>query len=127
MTIYRPLHVTQGQLDSWRDKWQKQLGLTDWKVTVTMVPAKALQPNLGDINWDNDQLTAVIRVLRPEYYPHEGPWVLTDMEYTVLHELIHLELHGLEGDPSTVERAVNGLGDALFFPKTKILYSQEGH
>ena len=50
---------------------------------------------LGNIHWDADKKTAVIRVLDPADYKLSFKDMLADMEFTVVHELIHLELSSL--------------------------------
>src|SRR5882757_4143389 len=44
--------------------WQQRLKLQDWKVTVLPVhPSNLRQRTLGNIHWDMDKKTAVIRVM----------------------------------------------------------------
>lgn len=97
--------------------WQRRLQLTDWKVTVKMVRSSELKPKtLGNIHWDSGTKTATVRVLAlPEYtMPYEK--ALQDMEFTVVHELIHLQLSSLprsEASRGAEERAVNQITQAL--------------
>ncbi len=76
--------------------WQKRLNLHDWNVSVIVSRARDLKPKtLGNIHWDADKKSAVIRVLDPADY--RLPWnaTLDDIECTVVHELVHLELSSL--------------------------------
>lgn len=74
-------------------KWQKRLHLQDWKISLAVVRTAELKPKtLGNIHWDGEKKTAVIRVLDPADYKLTAQAMLDDMEFTVVHELIHLEL-----------------------------------
>lgn len=71
---------------------------------------------LGAIRWDKGKKTAVIWVLDPADYQLPFREMLDDMELTVVHELVHLELTSLprsEASRSGEEHAVNGIADAL--------------
>ena len=97
--------------------WQKRLNLEDWKISIIISRASELRPRtLGNIHWDLDTRTAVIRVLDPADYRLPYGDMLKDMEFTVVHELIHLELASLprsEASRRDEEHAVNGIADAL--------------
>jgi hypothetical protein len=101
--------------------WQKRLNLHDWSVTLEVVRGTQLRPkSLGNIHWDAEKKTAVIRVLDPADYSLPFPETLDDMEFTVVHELIHLEMapvlsHFNRSDADRVqeEYAVNYMADAL--------------
>ena len=98
--------------------WQQRLALADWKISVIMSRRSDLKPKtLGNIRWDADTKRATIRVLAPvEYSKKKCSEMLDDMEFTVVHELIHLELSSLphsEASRRVEERAVNHLADAL--------------
>src|SRR5262249_55227829 len=44
--------------------WQQRLNVEDWKVSIVMSHPSDLKPKtLGNIHWDTDKKTAVIRVL----------------------------------------------------------------
>lgn len=101
--------------------WQKRLNLSDWNVSVVVVRSTELKPKtLGNIHWDTDKKTAIIRVLDPAEYQMPLREMLDDMEFTVVHELIHLELAPVLGQFSRneasrreEEHAVNHMADAL--------------
>ncbi len=97
--------------------WQKRLNLQDWKISVVMSRTGDLKPKtLGNIHWDADKKTAVIRVLDPADYRLPLHDMLQDMEFTVVHELIHLELSSLPRSDASrrdEEHAVNQIADAL--------------
>jgi hypothetical protein len=102
--------------------WQKRLNLEDWNLSLVVARATDLKPRtLGNVHWDLEKKTAVIRVLDPADYrlPTTG-LILRDIELTVVHELIHLEiapaladLHRTEANRMEEEKAVNHMADAL--------------
>jgi len=97
--------------------WQKRLKLEDWDIGLKLVHPNELKPKtLGNIHWDSDKKRANIKVLSPLDFKLAFPEALKDMEFTVVHELIHLQLSSLprnEASRSAEEKAVNTLTDAL--------------
>ena len=101
--------------------WQRRLNLQDWNVSVVVSRAGELKPRtLGNVHWDLDKKTAVIRVLDPADYRLAPSLILRDIELTVVHELIHLEiapaladLHRTDANREQEEKAVNRMADAL--------------
>lgn len=99
------------------DLWQKRLNLADWKITLVLSQATDLKPKtLGNIHWDASKKTAAIRVLSPSGYQLSCRDALSDMEVTLVHELVHLELSALPRSPASrreEEFAVNRIADAF--------------
>jgi hypothetical protein len=101
--------------------WQKRLNLDDWNISVVVAPASDLKPKtLGNVHWELEKKTATIRVLDPADYRLPFKEMLEDMEFTVVHELIHLELapvlsdlHRSDANRRDEEHAVNHVADAL--------------
>jgi hypothetical protein len=97
--------------------WQQRLKLDEWRISVLRARSSELKPRtLGAISWDKGKKTAVIWVLDPADYQLPFREMLDDMELTVVHELVHLELTSLpHGQASRIseEHAVNGIADAL--------------
>jgi hypothetical protein len=101
--------------------WQKRLNLEAWKISIVVSRAADLKPKtVGNIKWDRDKKTAVIRILDPADYHMEFPPMLRDIEFTVVHELIHLEMSPVLADLQRTEEnrreeefAVNHMADAL--------------
>jgi hypothetical protein len=101
--------------------WQKRLNLQDWNISVVVVPASELKPKtLGNVHWELDKKTATIHVLDPADYRLPFKEMLQDMEFTLVHELIHLELapvladlHRSDANRRDEEHAVNHVADAL--------------
>jgi hypothetical protein len=101
--------------------WQKRLKLEAWNITVAVARASELKPKtLGNIHWDFDKKTALIHVLDPADYTLPFEAMLQDMEFTVVHELIHLELSPVlsplqrsDENRRDEEHAVNYMAQAL--------------
>jgi hypothetical protein len=101
--------------------WQKRLNLQDWNLSVMVSRASDLKPRtLGNVHWDLEKKTAVIRVLDPVDYRLPPDQILKDIENTVVHELVHLEmaptladLHRTDANRVQEETAVNRMVDAL--------------
>jgi hypothetical protein len=120
-----PLHATaaeQGQLAQRfvGDRlavWRQRLKLEDWSISAVMVRISDLPPKtLGGIRWDKPKKSAVIWVLDPSDYRLPFGEMLDDMELTIVHELVHLDLASLPrgtASRSSEERAVNGIAEAM--------------
>jgi hypothetical protein len=97
--------------------WQKRLSLTAWNIRLKFSRSFELRPKtLGNIHWDAETHTAEIHVLAPEDYKLSASEMLADMEFTVVHELVHLQLSSLprsEASRSAEEHAVNQITQAL--------------
>ena len=97
--------------------WQRRLQLQAWTISVEMIKPEGLRPaTLGNIRWDPENKTAVIRVLHASDYQMPFTAALKDMEFTLVHELIHLTFSRLprhETNLSDEERAINQIADAL--------------
>ena len=76
--------------------WQKRMNLVDWSIQARLVRRNALVPKtLGGIHWDRDTMTATLDVLSTSDYNLPTREMLDDMEFTVVHELVHLSLSSL--------------------------------
>ena len=97
--------------------WQEYLSLTDWRISIVMTRRSELKPRTrGQIKWDKDRKSAVLAVLDASDYELPPSEMLADMEYTIVHELVHLELASLprsEASRSSEEHAVNRIAEAL--------------
>jgi|NGEPerStandDraft_6_1074524.scaffolds.fasta_scaffold97745_3 hypothetical protein len=101
--------------------WQKRLNLQEWNLSVVASRANELKPKtVGNIHWDREKKTAVIRVLDPADYHLPFDEMLRDIEFTVVHELIHLEMVPVLSDLQRTqenrreeEHAVNHMAEAL--------------
>jgi len=97
--------------------WRQRLKLEGWRISVTLTRRNDLKPKtLGGIRWDKGKKSAVIWVLDPSDYRLPFREMLDDMESTIVHELVHLQLASLprsEAGRSSEEHAVNGIAEAL--------------
>jgi hypothetical protein len=97
--------------------WQERLNLKNWDIRVELVRPDALEPKtLGNIHWDTNTKRATIDVLSAYDYTLPVPEMLSDMEFTVVHELVHLHLSSLPRSDATrrnEEYAVNQIARAL--------------
>ena len=97
--------------------WKECLSLSDWRISIVMTRRSELKPRTrGQIKWDKDKKSAVLAVLDPSDYELPPSEMLADMEFTVVHELVHLELASLprsEASRSSEEHAVNRIAEAL--------------
>ena len=97
--------------------WQERLQLQNWRISIVFSHPGDLRPNsLGNIRWDAERKSAVIRVLDPADYQWACLEMFADMEFTVVHELIHLALSSLprnEANRGSEESAVNRIAQAL--------------
>jgi hypothetical protein len=104
-------------LDAKLHVWQDRMNLKQWDLRVSLVRADKLEPKtLGNIHWDTDAKVATICVLAPADYNLPEKDMLADMEVTVVHELVHLELASLprsDASRRTEEHAVNEIANAL--------------
>ncbi len=97
--------------------WQDRLKLSDWDISLELARSADLRAGtLGNVHWDKPAKTAQIRVLDPNDYQTSYSVALRDMEFTIVHELIHLELASLprsDASRSDEEVAVNQMAGAL--------------
>jgi hypothetical protein len=112
-----PAVVSKEQVHDWLHLWQKRLHLEDWKVEVRIVRIWDLeQGTLGHIDWSAAHKTAVIKVLNPADYELPKDKVPTDMELSIVHELVHLRLSALPLNKSSrnaEEQVVSMIANAL--------------
>jgi len=108
--------VSQSDVDRWLHVWQNRLALDEWKIEARIVRQNDLNPDtLGNLKWNSLHHTATIKVLDPRDYDMPPAQIPQDMERTVVHELVHLELAVLprDGSPKVEERVVNRVTEAL--------------
>jgi hypothetical protein len=95
--------------------WQKRLGLDDWTMTLQVVRQSEINPNAwGAAHWDVHAKTATIQVLDPRDYNLKGDNMRLDMECTIVHELVHIQVAPLDApDVQVREDVVNKIMAAL--------------
>lgn len=109
--------VSESQVETWVKLWQTRLHLEEWRLEVRLVRSTELKPDtLGNLKWNSVNRSAVIKVLTPGEYELAPSEIAEDIEYTVVHELVHLHLSVLPrdlGKRDVEETVVNKIADAL--------------
>ena len=105
----------QAHLEKQLRTWQKRLGLGEWNLSVQVVRKDALDKDTwGNAEWDSENKTGVISVLDPQDYNLRGTDLKRDMECTIVHELVHIQVSPLDsGSPEAHEDVVNRIMSAL--------------
>lgn len=95
--------------------WQKRLGLDDWNLSVRIVRQSEIDHNSwGASEWDPAAKTGTISVLDPRDYNLKGGELRLDMECTIVHELVHIQVSPLSApDDHVLEEVVNHIMTAL--------------
>ncbi len=109
------MNPLESRLDRQMHFWQKRLGLEDWNLTLRIVRQSQIDPNSwGSAEWDPAARTGVINVLDPRDYNLKGGEMKLDMECTIVHELVHIQVSPLAArDAHVREEVVNNLMAAL--------------
>ena len=110
-----PMTPVESHLDRQLRSWQKRLGMEDWRLTVRLVRQRNLDKNTwGNAEWDPDEKTGTISVLDPIDYNLKGGGLRLDMECTIVHELVHIQVSPLDArDENVREDVVNRIMTAL--------------
>ncbi len=105
----------QSRLEQKLKVWQKRMGLGDWSLSLRVVRQDQIDSNSwGAAEWDAKARTAVISVLDPRDYNLHGGELKLDMECTIVHELVHLQVAPLAArDERQREDVVNKIMTAL--------------
>ena len=87
--------VSQSKLDKLRRKWQRLLRLQDWKIKVKFASQEELNRIVGEgepcgaCHSFVEAKEAVIYILNPEEWTDFEDSRVTDVENTIVHELLH--------------------------------------
>jgi hypothetical protein len=94
--------------------WQKRLGLESWKIDLRIQRQKAMGDVWGTAEWDDEKKVAVVSVLDPRDYNLRGGELKLDLECTIVHELVHIQVSPLDAPNANVrEDVVNKIMGAL--------------
>jgi len=67
--------------------------MDDWRLTIKLVRQNDLAKNTwGNAEWDPQGKTGIISVLDPADYNLRGADLRLDMECTIVHELVHIQV-----------------------------------
>jgi len=110
-----PMSPLEYHLDQKLRSWQKRLGMDDWRLSVRLVRQKDLDKNTwGNAEWDPAYKTGTISVLDPVDYNLKGGELKLDMECTIVHELVHIQVSPFAApDENVREDVVNRIMTAL--------------
>jgi hypothetical protein len=110
-----PMSPVESHLDQKLKSWQRRLGMDDWRLTIRLVREKDLDKNTwGNAEWDPNQKTGTISVLDPVDYNLRGAELRLDMECTIVHELVHIQVAPFDAPNENLrEDVVNRIMTAL--------------
>jgi hypothetical protein len=95
------------RLDHQMKVWQRRLSLEDWSLTVRLVRQSEIDPkSWGMAEWDPIAKTGTINVLDPRDYNLHGGELKLDMECTIVHELVHIQVSQLDPRQEDLQEAV---------------------
>ena len=105
----------ESRLDRQLKTWQKRLGLEDWNLTLRLARQSEIDRNSwGASEWDPESKSGTISVLDPRDYNLKGGELRLDMECTIVHELVHIQVSPLSAPNEHVrEDVVNKIMVAL--------------
>ena len=89
--------------------------MEDWHLTLRLVRQKDLDKNTwGNAEWDAHEKTGTISVLDPVDYNLKGGDLKLDMECTIVHELVHIQIGPFDAPNENMrEDVVNRIMTAL--------------
>jgi len=109
------MNPLESRLERQMKLWQKRLGLDEWNLALRVVRQSEIDRNAwGTAEWDPELKSGVISVLDPRDYNLKGGELKLDMECTIVHELVHIQVSPLAArDENTREEVVNKIMMAL--------------
>ncbi len=107
--------LTEKQLHQCLAKWQKILRLQDWDIRLHLARHSEMHNGQasGEISVFDLKKIATIHILHMEDFNLIGAAETQDMEYTLVHELMHIYLHPMKCRQVDEEQAVHRLATAL--------------
>lgn len=89
--------------------------MDDWRLTIRLVRQNSLDKNTwGNAEWDPRDKTGTIHLLDPADYNLRGADLRLDMECTIVHELVHIQVSSFDApDENVREDVVNHIMAAL--------------
>ncbi|PWT98924.1 MAG: hypothetical protein C5B51_28380 [Terriglobia bacterium] len=105
----------ESRLERQMHLWQKRLGLDEWNLSLRLVRQSEIDSNSwGAAEWDPANRTGTISVLDPRDYNLRGGELKLDMECTIVHELVHIQVSPLDARDELIrEEVVNRIMAAL--------------
>lgn len=115
--------MTHAKLQTLGKKWQSRLKLADWDVSFSFAPLRDMDESAGLVRLDTEGRRAMVLILAKEDYPDS--WWPIDIEWTLVHELVHIVIRPIESGTEsrdTLENAVNSLTAGLL-DRTQVRYN----
>ena len=106
--------VTVAQLTRLCRLWQKRLRITDWTITVRRGTEKEMPDCTGSTLYDPRGMSATMLIRQN---PEDPGYADGGIEHTVIHELLHVVIHGdkeFRREDIMRERGINQVADALY-------------
>lgn len=110
---------TEEELKERLKYWKKKLRLQDWMIWIELAKSQdMMNPNCeAQINHLQQNKQAKILIVHPDHRPHES-WYPQDMEWSLVHELLHLHLNPIENENNPnnydfVEQAIESITHGL--------------
>lgn len=109
------MNPVESRLERQMHLWQKRLGLDEWNLSLRIVRQGEIDRNSwGAAEWDPQAKTGMISVLDPRDYNLRGGELRLDMECTIVHELVHIQVSPLDARDELIrEEVVNKIMAAL--------------
>lgn len=96
--------ITHENVDEWVKRWQRRLGLTEWKIESKIVRLWQLpKGTIANIHWSLPRKQATIKVLDSMDSNLPKGEIARDTELSVVHELVHLSMAKLPLDSNNTE------------------------
>ena len=115
--LTEPALITEQMVSGWVSRWQRRLGMEDWKIETRIVRLTQLpKGTVANIHWSLPRRTATIKVLDPIDSTLAKSEIVRDTELSVVHELVHLSMAKLPLDSNNTdleEETVKKLSTAL--------------
>jgi len=109
--------INEDMVNGWVSRWQKRLGMEDWKIESRIVRLHQLpRGTVANIHWSLPRRSATIKVLDPIDSTLAKSEIVRDTELSVVHELVHLSMAKLPLDSANTdleEETVKKLSIAL--------------
>src|SRR6476646_1256481 len=91
--LAEPALITEQMVSGWVSRWQRRLGMEDWKIETRIVRLTQLpKGTVANIHWSLPRRTATIKVLDPIDSTLAKSEIVRDTELSVVHELVHLSM-----------------------------------
>lgn len=112
-----PPIITDSMVSEWLKRWQKRLGMEDWKIEGKIVRLSQLpKGTIANIHWSLPRKQATVKVLDSVDSTLPRTEIARDTELSIVHELIHLSMAKLPLDANNTEleeEAVKRISTAL--------------